>query len=350
MTEECVDAIVLCADRNYFVPAYVVCAQLARNRRSQGYDICLLTEPGEHLARLPRDVPFKVLTPTFADQLPEIPELYRGLPKFGYLRLFLANILPSYRRLLYLDCDIRIDGDAASLFCLDMADRALAAVDGTGTYVPSAITANAVDPNQARIGKLGFDPTAPYFNSGVLLIDGERWRQNRLTERAIAIMRQFGGALGSYDQDVLNILFHKEWLALSPRWNFHSSLFESEAEEILNPVLLHFGEKPWNFGESIRRERKLFKDALMGTPYPDFLKGRATAHDVKHIAAKRAKVALQYATFFIPSSFQRIQNRSRSARVRALANHVMENVKSGRFADVHQGISKIDMQALASLT
>jgi lipopolysaccharide biosynthesis glycosyltransferase len=344
----CDFAIALCADHKYFPIAYAMCQQLA-DRREQ-YDIVLLTEPGPYLARVPsgNDPSFRILTPQFVDRLPRIPEMYRAVPQFAYLRLFLPGILKDYCRVLYLDCDVRADGDVAPLFKLDMKGFAMAAVDGVGTYTPTLIKSRENDTDQARMGKLGFDPAAPYFNSGVLLLDCERWRRERLTDAAIDIAHQFGAALKSCDQDVLNILFHKKWLPLSPLWNFGSHLFQTNVEQVLKPILLHSSEKPWRFGESIRRERIHFERAIKNTPVADLM-ARPTFHDIRHIATKRAKVALQYATFFLPSSYQRIMSRSRKRSMEATIHYILENIRLRRFADVEQNLSFIDAAALARL-
>jgi lipopolysaccharide biosynthesis glycosyltransferase len=338
-------AVAVCADRRYFPMAYVLCLQLAESQPRQ-YDIYLLTESGAHLAKLPREgVPFHVLTPDFLDRLPTISEMYRHVPPFAYLRLFLPEILPGYDRILYLDCDIRVKESVDPLFTLDMKGHAIAAFGGTFTTL---VKSKVQQGDQLRMGRLGFDPAAPYLNSGVLLLDSERWRRERLTDAAIGIAHSYGAALESADQDVLNILFHKAWLLISHRWNFSGNLLETEIETILNPVLVHYQEKPWNFGESTRRERAHFRRIIRRTPVADLLE-RPSFHDVRHIAAKRAKMGLQYATFFLPSSYQRIKTRSRKRVVRDMARLILKNVESGQFADVEQGISTIDTTALSRL-
>ena len=67
------------------------------------------------------------------------------------------------------------------------------------------------------MGALGFDSSAPYFSSAVLLLDCERWRREQLTDAAIRIAHHYGSALESADQDVLNILFHKAWLLIDTK-------------------------------------------------------------------------------------------------------------------------------------
>ena len=130
-TSDC--AIVLCADRKFFAPAYAVCMSLVLQQPERN-DIYLLTEEGVHLQKVPTDVPFNVMTPEFVSRLPNIPELWQPLTPFAFLRLLLTDVIPGYRRILYLDSDIRVDGSVAPLFKLDMKGTTIAAVDDVISY------------------------------------------------------------------------------------------------------------------------------------------------------------------------------------------------------------------------
>ena len=115
-------------------------------------------------------------------------------------------------------------------------------------------------------------------------------------------------------------------------------------------VYHHMYPKPWKFGEGSRREKAHFKKSIRKTPYRDFMRAqRPSFHQVKRLVERRVKEMVQYATFFLPSSYERLQARSRSHIQRAAAKHVIENVRSRRFADVDQNISVIDVSALLSL-
>ena len=223
-------AIVLCADRKFFAPAYSVCMSLVRHQPERN-DIYLLTEEGPHLQKVPSDVPFNVMTPEFVHRLPNIPEIWHHWTPFAFLRLFLPDIIPGYRRILYLDCDIRIEGSVAPLFGLDMKGAAIAAVDDVMTFFKPTIRSEIAPVEKGRRA-LGFGPDEPYFNSGVLLIDCDRWQRDRMTDAATdcivrlrthLLLDQDVLNVIQLDQDVLNVIFRKAWLPLSPRWNFPSS-------------------------------------------------------------------------------------------------------------------------------
>jgi lipopolysaccharide biosynthesis glycosyltransferase len=147
-----------------------------------------------------------------------------------------------------------------------------------------------------------------------------------------------------YDQDVLNAIV-KDWLPLSPRWNFPSDAFETEIEKMLAPVLYHNLSKAWDFGQANRRELALFRKAIGETPFSDFAL-RPQFKQVQRFVEKRVKQLVQRATFFLPSSRRRLQARNIQG---TLARHIIRGVKASRFADVEQGLSTIDIPALSLL-
>jgi lipopolysaccharide biosynthesis glycosyltransferase len=229
-----------------------------------------------------------------------------------------------------------------------MKGSTIAAVDGLGTYCKTPIKSKISERDRDLI-RIGLDPTEPYFNSGVLLIDCDQWKRDGMTDAAMDCITRFGTTLKSYDQDVLNILFRNVWLPLSLRWNFPSDLFETEIEAIVTPVVYHNLLKPWNYGEAGSREIAYFRQSLEATPFGDFMQGAPPRRQVKRYAQRRVKEFLQATTFFLPSSYQRLQHRSRARIRRAVTKHLVENIKSRRFADVDQNISMIDIAALSPL-
>jgi lipopolysaccharide biosynthesis glycosyltransferase len=336
----CENAVVLCADRHYFPPAYIVCSQLARGSNGQ-YAVHLLTDRGPHLNRVPPDVGFAIETPAFADRLPDNPELFRRTPPFGFLRLFAAELLSGYRRLLYIDSDMRVEGSIAPLFSLNLEGNVLAAVGGV---IRSHIEAKNLQwAEQAR--HLGLDAAKPQFNSGLLLIDCEQWRRNRLTQAALDCLQRLG-AFMTGDQDCLNVLLQDAWTPLSPRWNFSDRFYHPELEAVLKPVIFHNLQKPWHFGEAGRRETILFKKALALTPYADFVPRIPPYRELKRCIEQRVKAALVRATPFLPSSAQRLRERQSKLRIGDFARYVLENTESGWFADVAQNISTFDLVQL----
>lgn len=163
-----------------------------------------------------------------------------------YYRLFVSRILDtSINKVLYLDCDLIVLKDIVSLFKINMDKFAIAAVR---------------DVNQPmweeQAFQMGFSYTDRYFNSGVLLINLEKWRrdkvENELFQFSVSDRRVFFP-----DQDALNKVFRDKWLELPPYWNrfnlvrYKNVVFKNQRDfldYIYSPSIVHFASKtarPW---------------------------------------------------------------------------------------------------------
>ena len=97
---------------------------------------------------------------TFFDKYPIRGEDKKHLSIVTYYRLFAEELLPTtIRQVLYLDCDIIVDGSIGELFDLDWNNIAI------GT-IPDMCT----DWDE-YYNRLGYDKRDGYFNAGVVLIN-----------------------------------------------------------------------------------------------------------------------------------------------------------------------------------
>ena len=190
----------------------------------------------------------------------------------AYFRVLLGELLAERDRVLYLDCDLLIRGDLSELWETSLDGVSCAAAADVGCpYFDSLKTLK----NVRRAGpylsvfrpirnyrQLGFDGHEPYFNSGVLLIDLEAWRRERIAERTIECLERNRRHVWCWDQYGLNIVLSGQWRRLPVRWNVGAHLYEypNEAalplpieeckEAIRDPSLVHFttNRKPWSPG------------------------------------------------------------------------------------------------------
>ena len=126
----------------------------------------------------------------------------------AYASLFLPELLPpGIPRGLWVDSDLVFARDVSELWQASLEGCTLGAVaDGNPELM-------------ARYQRrLGMD-TPLYFNSGVLLVDLERWRERQVTARALAAAERIGDDLILHDQDALNVALEGDWLPLLPHWN-----------------------------------------------------------------------------------------------------------------------------------
>ncbi|MFN9548354.1 MAG: glycosyltransferase family 8 protein [Cyanobacteriota bacterium] len=165
-----------------------------------------------------------------------------------YFRLLLPGLLPAeLQRVIFIDADTVVTASLDELWQLPLEGKALAALK-----IPFK--------NVDDIYQLG-----DYFNAGVMLIDLDRWRQADVLQRGGDFARANPQSLRYWDQDVLNHLFHRDWLPFKDRWNACPHLFglfpafsldphdltAAEQEAITDPAIVHFAGggwmvKPWN--------------------------------------------------------------------------------------------------------
>jgi len=185
------------------------------------------------------------------------PEANR-LSKVTYSRMFIPELLPiSIKKVLYLDVDLVALEDISVLYNTDLKNFSVGAVR---------------DVMSKEILRIYFDrEVSDYFNAGVLLIDLEKWRQKKITEKSLEFARLNRGKIIRADQDILNCLFKNDWLPLEKKFNIDLKRGKLNLEPEKNTVILHYSDKvkPWQYifyGKS----QKYYWQYLKKTPWTDF--------------------------------------------------------------------------------
>ena len=236
---------------NYFVPAATMLKSLLDASTGSFEVICLVTEEipvrmQEKLTRLGggrlsfRYIPLKGrLEGVYTDPR------YTEAASF---RLLLPELLPEYRSLVYIDCDVIVRQDIGKMYReTDLGDNYL------GVIFEAPIEEQAV-----RFRALGCDPQC-YFNSGFLLMNLEQKRKENVSGKLLEACRV--PYLEFPDQDALNQVCQGRVLPLSPLYNGIRTFFlpqyrpdfEKEYpesglwEEVQRSATIHYtGGKPWN--------------------------------------------------------------------------------------------------------
>lgn len=135
------------------------------------------------------------------------------ISKATYYRLLMADILPeSVEKVIYLDCDIVVNGNLEELWNTDVSEKPLAAVLqlGSGSYCE----------------RLGYPIQYGYFNAGVNLMNLDYCRKNDLSNKFIKYIEENYSSLKYNDQDVLNVFFYDKCIHLMPQWNMTPIMFD----------------------------------------------------------------------------------------------------------------------------
>lgn len=127
----------------------------------------------------------------------------------AYLRLFAADLLPNnISKVLYLDCDIIVNKSLQELWNTDISNIAAGVIIDSGHFI------------EDRNMMCGLENAEQYFNSGVMLINLDYWREHNLLSDFLEFIKSHKDVLRSHDQDVLNATLKGHTVYLPIIYNF----------------------------------------------------------------------------------------------------------------------------------
>ena len=175
--------------------------------------------------------------------------------KAGYFRLLVSNIILE-EKIIYIDCDTLILNSLHELWNMDLKNIPIAGViDTVQNYVATSV---------------GMNNNSTYINSGVMVINLDYWRKNKIEDMIVNFFNKFNGKVPHHDQGVINGIF-KNISILEPQYNLMSQFYIFKSDElkkiynlanyysqdtidsaIKTPVIVHFLNKfygrPWEIG------------------------------------------------------------------------------------------------------
>ncbi len=204
----------------------------------------------------------------------------------AYLRLLADRWVPQeLDAIIYLDSDLVVRGSLDDLWeesldgncCMAVPDIACPWVDARR----ASVNFRRSSPYLAVIRPVpnyrdhGLDGDEAYFNSGVMVMNLQAWRDQRLGEQMLECLRTHRENVWCWDQYALNCVLADRWKKLPARWNVgahaweypstvHAPIDQAEFHEMLtNPAIIHFTTewKPWDYGSN-HPFRELFYEYL----------------------------------------------------------------------------------------
>lgn len=205
----------------------------------------------------------------------------------AYSRIFIPDVVEE-GRVLYLDCDTLVNAPLNELFKFDMKG------------LPVALSGDVV--SSSYLEYINLPEGASYFNTGVMLMDVESWREHSCFERIVAELENPGGPNPLGDQDIIARSLSGMISHLPPKWNFLSQYFmhsydaiarisgkrfpivfsrQEYEQALLSPAIYHFSGntlgRPWQKGShhparrrfySIAKEAGLYSKVMRNTRIP----------------------------------------------------------------------------------
>jgi lipopolysaccharide biosynthesis glycosyltransferase len=152
-----------------------------------------------------------------------------ALPFLAYMRIYAPYAIPSTaKKVIYLDVDMIVTTDISKLWHTDLGEYTVGCVQDHSAVVSCSW---AGIPNYKE---LGLAADTKYFNSGLLLIDTEKWISQNIPEKIIKCGEDNKKHAMLADQYPLNVVFANNWLELDPKWNCKAGL------DIKDPYIMHF--------------------------------------------------------------------------------------------------------------
>lgn len=206
------------------------------------------------------------------------------IPKYNrmatYGRLFIASCLPKdIDKVIYADCDTIFVESIKELWETDISAYQIGLVN------------DGQSGGHRRI--LGIPADGIYFNSGIMLVNLKRWREEGLEKAFVNYIREQGGYVPIPDQGALNAVCDGKILCLPLKFNAFSILYgldydtvmkircpqtfynKDETEQaIAHPAIVHFTTnvfmpiRPWVRGCTHPYAEK-YQEYRMKTPWKD---------------------------------------------------------------------------------
>nr|AYC79426.1 hypothetical protein [uncultured bacterium] len=229
---------------------------------------------------------YLMVTPQRLEGLPVVDEFTAAM----WHRIFLPELLPEVDRVLYVDVDTLAMDDLGPLWRTDLGESHLGAVTNVFQH-------NHVH----RPAELGLRGPEVYFNSGVLLMDLDRWRRDDITGALREVATKRGDTLAWPDQDALNLVLSGSRTALHPRWNTMNAVLgfalaeevfgaQAVAEARARPGIRHFEgpgpNKPWH-AACEQPGREAYLAHRRATPWPDVELEGAPARSLRRRLLRR---------------------------------------------------------------
>jgi lipopolysaccharide biosynthesis glycosyltransferase len=151
-------------------------------------------------------------------------------------RLELDEILgPNYDRVLYIDGDMHVNGDLASLFTVDMEGHSVAACEAISIRGDAAYT--------SKNAAFGLPSQLVHLNAGLLLFDWPAVLKKGVLARAREVLLKTFD-LPMNDQNAMNMAVDGKYFRLDRRWNVSPYFLAA----LPDAFIAHFvgKSKPWH--------------------------------------------------------------------------------------------------------
>lgn len=261
--------IVLSSDENYSRYMYVTILSILENKNDDTFCDFYLLVPNEFSSFINKE--FYKLQERYTNCAINFVEMDSDFTKLKmsishityptYYRLKMAELLPQYDKVIYLDTDVIVKKDLSEYYNIDLNNNYVGGVCAIGYAINW-------DKNIKAYESYGINNLKDLVNAGVTLWNLKKIREENLTQQ---LMSMIPNNYGGQDQDIINIAFHKNIKFVPLKFNLMTKypqltdkthkdycllkevFGEDNIEEALkSPVIIHYADrvKPWKNSRS----------------------------------------------------------------------------------------------------
>ena len=308
--------IVFATDRNYLAPCYMALFSAVKNMsRHIRYTFFVLlpdTIQKEELVVFeklsnqndPIDIRFCFIADDDLNVCLSGSELVNHITYTTYYRFLIPGLLDSYDKCIYIDVDTVIKGSLEKLYDIDLTGNYIAGVKNV--FVD---TMPGSESYKNRCLELGINSLETYVNAGVLLMNLEELRKDKIQEKWLASSKEKEYLYN--DQDIINSVCYGKIKLIDYKYNVFpdyckdvsmaSTLLNQDYQKVAeHPVIIHYvsKEKPWIckyffmadlWWENCKETDREFRNGLLA----DFLKkSKAKISKVRHLKLRLKHIKL----------------------------------------------------------
>lgn len=221
--------------------------------------------------------------------------------KTGYIanacayKMCLAEILPEYKKVVYLDTDIIVFGDLSEFYDTDMEDAYIGGVNSVYHYLY----------RRELLERLKVPDLSYYINAGVMVMNLDKIRKDKIQPKLTKLIGTYND---SVDQHIFNRVCYGHIKLVPQTYNTnktHENIYESSLalicmsmQELVdlkqNPMIYHYTgpQKPWRYFD-LRYSAvwlRYYKKSPFGDKNLDLISQKEEA---ERLAQERASIEMQ---------------------------------------------------------
>lgn len=205
-------AVVFCCDRKYYRFALFMIRQLAFHNPDRRFDFVVVATDDLSVPDWAAEFGIVLHRPGTLPPEAEAARLMGSLVPI-YRNMLARELGDRYRRILYLDCDMFIEGgDINRLLEVDIGQHPI----GAALDAPYFFRADFRADEYRHAGLSAM----PYCNTGLQLIDTRAYREQDVERRSFDVCKNLPHAITQSDQSMTNLALRGKFAQLAPAWNW----------------------------------------------------------------------------------------------------------------------------------